>query len=161
MISLQCLLAVTLVPATFCYFTDVRGTEETTCNGSLVITGTDGEETRFDSLETAEDQVTNLNKSIKISSVRVEGCGCFYIYSRTRGRGASEFILSGEKWSADEFGFSKARSLEQVSCEKSEKNAMPVWGVVLTVLVLVAFVAIGAVIFIRYRKYREVSQNPS
>ena len=161
MISLQCLLAVTLIPATLCYFTEVRGTDETTCNGSLVITNTDGEETTFNSLETPKDQVTNIKKSIRISSVRVEGCGCFYIYSRTRGRGASEFILSREKWSAEEFGFSKARSLKQVSCEKSEKNAMPVWGVVLTVLVLVAFVAIGAVIFIRYRKYREVSQNPT
>ena len=139
---------------------DNKNEFEIKCRGSLVLNNTDGEERTFDSDQLETDEIINTG-TIKISSVRVEGCGCFYIYSRTRGRGASEFILSGEKWSADEFGFSKARSLEQVSCEKSEKNAMPVWGVVLTVLVLVAFVAIGAVIFIRYRKYREVSQNPS
>ena len=99
-------------------------------------------------------------KSTKISSVRVEGCGCFYIYSRPRGRGASELIISGEKRSADYLRFSKAKSVERISCE-TEKNAMPVWGVVLTVLVLVALVAILAVIVIRVRKYKEVSQDPS
>ena len=160
MISFQCLLSLTLLPVTLCYFTEVRGKDKMTCNGSLVFTNTDGQETKFDSLETPQYEVTNIKKYIKISSVRVEGCGCFYIFSRARGRGASELVRSGEKWSGEEFGFSKARSLEQVSCE-TEKHAMPVWGVVLTVLVLVALVAIGAVIVVRYRKYKEVSQDPS
>ena len=168
MISFTYFLAVTLIPVTLCkggVFVDFEGPgggeDVTTCSGSLVITNTDGEETKFDSNETLQGEVTNIKRSIKISTVRVEGCGCFYIFSRTKGRGASELILSGEKWNKEEFGFSKARSLEQVSCEKEAKNAMPVWGVVLTVLVLVALVAIAALIFIRMRKYQEVNQNPS
>ena len=158
MISFKYLFAVTLLPVTICDFIKGNGKEETTCVGSLVITSTDGVERKF---ESPIGNVTNIKKSIKISSAWVEGCGCFYIFSRPRGRGASELISSGEKWSGEDFGFSKAKSLEQISCETTEKNAMPVWGVVLTVLVLVAFVAIVAVIFIRIRKYQEVSQDPS
>jgi len=158
MISFQYLLAVTLISVTLGDVLDPNGKEETTCNGTLVITNTEGVETKFVS---PIEKVTNIKKSMVISSVRVEGCGCFYIFSRPRGRGGSELIRSGENWSGEDFGFSRAKSLEQISCEEAEKNAMPVWGVVLTVLVLVAFVAIVAVIFIRIRKYQEVSQDPS
>ena len=166
MISFQYLLAVTLIPVTLCeIFEAIKsrdpGEDPTTCSGSLVITNTDGEETKFDSNETLQGEVTNIKRPIRISTVRVEGCGCFYVFSKTKGRGNAELIESGEKWFAEEFGFSKARSLEQVSCEMEAKNAMPVWGVVLTVLVLVALVAIAALIFIRMRKYQEVNQNPS
>ena len=93
--------------------------------------------------------------------MRVDGCGCFYIYSRPKGRGSYKLISSGEKWPADQIGFSKAKSLERIRCEDTEKNAMPVWGVVITVLVLVALVAVFAVTVIRVRKYKEVNQDPS
>ena len=158
MISLQYLLVLTLTSVTLCVVIETHGEDATTCSGSLVITNTDGVETKFDS---PIDKVTNIKKSSKIYSVRVEGCGCFYIYSRPRGRGASELVTSGQKWSGEDFGFSRAKSLERIRCEKAEKNAMPVWGVVLTVLGLVVFVAIAAVIFIRIRKYQAVSQDPS
>merc|ERR1712066_62747 len=108
-------------------------------------------------MDTTGGRYKNTDETVKISSARVEGCGCFYIYSSKNGRRAAALIRAGQELSRDEIGFSKVKSLKQVTCEK---NAMPVWGVIITVLLVVALVGIISVIVIRkLRKYRELSQN--
>ena len=69
MISFTYFLAVTLIPVTLCkggVFVDFEGQgggeDVTTCSGSLVITNTDGEETKFDSNETLQGEVTNIKR---------------------------------------------------------------------------------------------------
>merc|ERR1711915_1086465 len=81
------------------------------CTGSLVVETTEGEEKRF--------RVSKKNTRLRAKTVRVEGCGCFYLYQRPRFRATSRFISPQMKRvSGDNIGF-RIRSIEKVSCDEN------------------------------------------
>merc|ERR1711915_1087670 len=81
------------------------------CMGSLVVETTEGEEKRF--------TVSKKNTRLRAKTVRVEGCGCFYLYQRPRFRATSRFISPQMKRvSGDNIGF-RIRSIEKVSCDEN------------------------------------------
>merc|ERR1711915_785908 len=80
------------------------------CTGSLVVETTEGEEKRF----TASKKKTSL----RVKNIRIEGCGCFYVYQGPRFRATSRFISPQMKTvSGDYIGF-RIRSIEKVPCDE-------------------------------------------
>ena len=66
-----------------------------------------------------------------------------------------EEAISLVEESTQEIGWRKVRSIRKVECES---RAMPVWGVVVIVVVLVGIMAVGAVFgFKKYREYGRVN----
>ena len=116
------------------------------CTGSLVILTSAGTEKKF--------AATTRKTALNAQTVQAEGCGCYYVYQRTKLKGTSEFISpSIGSVSGDTIGF-KIRSIERVSCEAT---AQPTWVVVCIVAGLVLMIAITAIIGIKcYRKYNRV-----
>ena len=159
MIRLLCFLALTSINQTHGDIITDKGESTITCTGSLVLKKTNGEEVLFHSSQIPVNTYKNTNETVRILSARVEGCGCFYIFSSKNGKRASALIQSGQELNKDEIGFNRVKSLQPVICEK---NAMPVWGVVIAVITLVALVGFIAVFVVRrLRNYQAVKQNPS
>ena len=159
MFRLLCFLALTSIRQTQGDIIRDGGERTITCNGSLVLKKTNGEEVIFHSSQIPVNSYKNTNGTVKILSARVEGCGCFNIFSNKNGKRASALIKSGPELNKEEIGFNRVKSLQPVICEK---NAMPVWGVVIAVITLVALVGFIAVFVVRrLRNYQAVKQNPS
>lgn len=116
------------------------------CTGSLVVLTSAGIEKKF--------AATKRRTALDAQTVQAEGCGCYYVYQRTKLKGTSEFISpSMGSVSGDTIGF-KIRSIERVSCEAT---AQPTWVVVCIVAGLVLMIAIIAITGIKcYRKYNKV-----
>ena len=79
------------------------------CTGSLVVTTNgNGFTRRFSE--------SNRRTRLSVSSLRVEGCGCFYLYRRSNFRSSSMFVShASQSISRDSIPF-KIRSIEKVSC---------------------------------------------
>ena len=152
-------LALTYIINTDAQVFDHHTKLDTTCNGSLVLKNTDGKETILPITETPRDVYINLAETVFILSAKVDGCGCYNLYYGKHGRRGSVTINSGQHLSKDQIELKKVRSVERVACEK---NAMPVWGVIVTVIAVVALVGLITVVVVRkLRKYKEIEQNPS
>ena len=66
------------------------------------------------------------NTGLEASSLQVEGCGCFYLYKRSKFKGSSKLISHHmtrhrQNITGDYIGF-KIRSIEKVSCEVGFAN---------------------------------------
>jgi hypothetical protein len=106
--------------------------------------------------EGSEETVVTEDQNVKVTvdKVKVEGCGCFQLHNKKNGKGRSYFLGRGEH-TGDDIGWKKVRSVRKVECES---RAMPVWGVVVIVVVLVGIMAVGAVFGIKkYRDYGRVN----
>ena len=104
----------------------------------------------------SEETVVTKDQKVRVSvdKVKVEGCGCIQLHNKTDGRGRSYFLGRGEL-TGEEIGWRKVRSVRKVKCES---RAMPVWGVVVIVVVLVGIMAMGAVFGLKkYREYGRVN----
>ena len=79
------------------------------CTGSLVVTTNgNGYTMRFPE--------SNRRTRLSVSSLRVEGCGCFYLYRRPNFKSSSMFVThASQSISRDSIPF-KIRSIEKVSC---------------------------------------------
>merc|ERR1711915_267468 len=83
--------------------------ENKSCSGSLVVQTHDRGERRFPGTKS----VTLL----RVKSVHVEGCGCYYVYRRPGHKSTSRLIThSMGSVTSDYIGF-KIRSIEKVSCQ--------------------------------------------
>ena len=94
---------------------------------------------------------------VNVDKLKLEGCGCFSIYSKKGGRGRSFFLGRTGEYSDEDIGWNKIRHVKRVTCES---RAMPVWGVMVIVLGLVLLVAVVAVFaFRRFREYKKVASE--
>merc|ERR1719233_2656141 len=68
------------------------------------------------SVRLSEDKVvtedTDIKPSMNVTKVLVEGCGCFKLYSRKRGKGRSLFLSKAGEWDVN----MKVASVKKVSC---------------------------------------------
>ena len=106
--------------------------------------------------EGSEEIVVNKDQNVKVTvdKVKVQGCGCYQLHNKKDGKGRSYFLGGGEH-TGEDIGWRKVRSIRKVECES---RAMPVWGVVVIVVVLVGIMAVGAVFgFKKYREYGRVN----
>ncbi len=85
--------------------------KSSSCSGSLVIlTPVRGEKKLHDS---------KTNTLLQAESVRIEGCGCYYLYKRPGFKATSRLITpSMGSVTGDTIGF-KIRSIERVYCEEA------------------------------------------
>ena len=106
--------------------------------------------------EGSEEKVVTKDQNVKVTvdKVKVQGCGCYQLHNKKDGKGRSYFLGGGEK-TGEDIGWRKVRSIRKVECES---RAMPVWGVVVIVVVLVGIMAVGAVFgFKKYPEYGRVN----
>ena len=132
------------------------------CTGSLLVVGTTDKNTTITTIRFSESKkVTGLYAS----SLRVEGCGCFYLYKRRNFKSTSKLIThhmtrNNQNISGDYIGFNKIKSIEKVSCEGVKSDEGSFWtagvGVVggISLLVVIAMAAVGVKC---YKKYKPVS----
>merc|ERR1711892_1640840 len=92
------------------------------------------------------------NVKVSVDKIKMEGCRCFRLHDKKKGRGRSFFLGKQGEYTGEEMGLRKVRSVRRVDCESL---AMPVWGVIVIVVGLVILMALVAVF--GFRKYREYS----
>ena len=56
------------------------------------------------------------NVRITVDKVRLEGCGCFRLHSRPRGRGRSYLLDRTGEHTVEDIGWSRVRSVRRVEC---------------------------------------------
>ena len=83
------------------------------CTGSLIVVTSNGNVTRFSE--------SKKRTALNVSTLKVEGCGCFYLYKRPNFKSSSKLIThhmtrNSQNIKSDYIGF-KIRSIEKVSCE--------------------------------------------
>ena len=75
----------------------------------------DGSVTLFEGSE--ETVVTNKqNVRVTVDKVRLEGCGCFRLHSRPRGRRRSYLLGRTGEHTVEDIGWSRVRSVGRVEC---------------------------------------------
>ena len=110
-------------------------TERVVCNGSVTI------------YEGSNKIVVTKDGDIKatLDFVKVEGCGCFTLYSRKGGKGKSFFLGESGHFSEIDIGWSKVRSVRSSPCDRMANRAwplvMPMWVVILIVVGIVIFLS--------------------
>ena len=80
----------------------------TSCQGSLA----------FHTIEDEKFVILASNNSLKITfkSVKVEGCGCFKVFSKRNSKGASAYIYNtGEPLDSKSIGFNKVKSVQKLN----------------------------------------------
>ena len=67
----------------------------------------------------------NIYLCENIFSVRVDGCGCYAVYSGRRGRGTETRVTAamGDA-DTDMLGFSRVRSVARISCGAARRPAL-------------------------------------
>merc|ERR1719410_2514052 len=129
------------------------------CTGSLLIVGTTDKNKTIPPI-TESKKVTG----IYASSLKVEGCGCFYLYKKRFFKSTSKLIThhmtrNSQNISGDYIGFNKIRSIEKVSCEGVKSDEGSFWtagvGVVggVSLLIVIVMAAVGVKC---YKKYKTV-----
>ena len=76
------------------------------CDGSVTL------------YEGSEETVVTNNQNVRVTvdKVRLEGCGCFRLHSRPRGRGRSYFLGRTGEHTVEDIGWSRVRSVGRVEC---------------------------------------------
>ena len=129
------------------------------CTGSLLVDGTTDKNRTITTRRFAKSKnITGLYAN----SLKVEGCGCFYLYRKTYFKSTSKLIThhmtrNSPNISGDYIGFNKIRSIEKVSCEgiKSDEGSFWTAGVGVVGGVSVLIVIIMATVGIKcYKKYK-------
>ena len=95
-------------------FDDDKNFKFSDCTGSLVIVTTNRTTKRFSE--------SKKKTALDASSLKVEGCGCFYLYKRPNFKSRSKLIThhmtrNSQNISGKYIGFKKIKSIEKVSCE--------------------------------------------
>ena len=125
-------------------FIDAEVTKRVVCNGSVTIY--DG------SNKTEVTEEGDIKATLDL--VKVEGCGCFTLYSRRGGMGKSFFIGGSGNYSRADIGWSKVRSVQRTPCDRM---AMSGWVVMLIVLGIVICVGLAVLGLWKYRKNKNAT----
>jgi len=128
------------------------------CTGSLVIVT---KNRNGDDVTTKRFSESKNITGLQASSLKVEGCGCFYLYKRPYFKSTSKLInhhmtRNIQNISGDYIGY-KIRSIEKVSCEGIKSDEGSFWtagvgvvgGVSLLIVIIMATVGIKC-----YKKYK-------
>ena len=132
------------------------------CTGSLVVVSTTARN------KTITPRRFSKSKNITglyANSLKVEGCGCFYLYRSRYFKGTSKLIThhmtrNSQNISGDYIGFNQIKSIEKVFCESIKSDEGSFWtagvGVVggVSLLILIIMAAVGVKC---YKKYKPVS----
>ena len=68
--------------------------------------------------EGSEETVVTNNQNVRVTidTVKLEGCGCFRLHSRPRGRGRSYLLDRTGEYTVEDIGWSRVRSVRRVEC---------------------------------------------
>ena len=127
------------------------GSEGKKCDGSIVLLTEETKTVLHSSGETIYE-FQNTNKTIRINRAEAQGCGCFRIFTKRNGRGASASLRSGEALTSDDRTFIPVvRSVVRLPCTKESKSPLT------TVSLVMALMAVVSVVLVVIRRRNSCS----
>ena len=140
------ILALILLQGVSGHFIDGEWNETIECVGAVTI------------YKGFNETVVTENSDVKatLDRVKMEGCGCFTIYSKKGGRGKSFFMGRNGNYSLEDIGWSKVRSVRSVPCDRM---ATPRWMVVAIVVGIITIITAAIMGTFKYRNYRNNNNN--